>query len=132
MAKITIAGEAVVITSELKREDIELLEKYRPDALILKGGEDGKKPIFRVATTSGMGDINKFGAAFGGVTHDGAGLATITIVGGVSGEDVREAVAEKVGTAILNLNKLEESLPAVLEEISAEKAAILANIEVAQ
>ena len=130
MAKITIAGEAVVITSALKREDIELLEKYRPDALILKGGEDGKKPIFRIATTTGAGDINKYGASFGGETHDEAKLATITMMSGVVGEDIREAVAEKVGTAILNLNKLEATLPEVLDEISAEKAAILDNIQV--
>lgn len=130
MAKITIAGEAVVITSALKREDIELLEKYRPDALILKGGEDGKKPIFRIATTTGAGDINKYGASFGGETHDEAKLATITMMSGVVGEDIREAVAEKVGTAILNLNKLEATLPEVLEEISAEKAAIMDNIQV--
>ena len=130
MAKITIAGEAVVITSALKREDIELLEKYRPDALILKGGEDGKKPIFRIATTTGAGDINKYGACFGGETHDEAKLATITMMSGVVGEDIREAVAEKVGTAILNLNKLEATLPEVLDEISAEKSAIMDNIQV--
>ena len=46
----------------------------------------------------------------------------------------------KVGTsaggrrpkAIINLNKLEEKLPAVLAEIAAEKAAVMSNITVAQ
>ena len=132
MAKIVIAGEAVVITSAMKKEDIAKIEKYRPDALILKGGEDGKKPIFRIATTSGAGDINKFGVAFSGETHDEQKLATVTLVSTVSGEDIREAVAEKIGPAILNLNKLEETLPAVLAEIDAEKDEILSNIVVAQ
>ena len=42
MAKITIAGDAVVVTSALKLEDIKTIEKYRRNALVLKGGEDGK------------------------------------------------------------------------------------------
>ena len=132
MAKIIIAGEAVVITSALKLEDIRKVEKYRPDALVLKGGEDGKEPIFRVGVCNGTGKINKYGAEFGSETHDEEKFATITLViNGLEG-DIREAVAESIGTAILNLNKLEETIPAVIAEIDAEKNAILGNITVAQ
>ena len=46
MAKITIAGDAAVVTSAMKLEDIKTIEKYRPKELVLKGGEDGKEPIF--------------------------------------------------------------------------------------
>ena len=41
MAKITIAGDAAVVTSAMKLEDIKTIEKYRPKELVLKGGEDG-------------------------------------------------------------------------------------------
>ena len=41
MAKIVIAGDAVVVTSAMKLEDIKTIEKYRPKELVLKGGEDG-------------------------------------------------------------------------------------------
>lgn len=134
MAKITIVGEAVVITSALKLEDIKTLSKYRPQALVLKGGEDGKEPIFRIAATDkSKGSINKYGAEFGGETHDDKKLATITLVcGNTDGGDIREKVAEDIGTAILDLNKLEAALPAVLEEIKAEKTAVLENITIAQ
>ena len=44
MAKIVIAGDAVVVTSAMKLEDIKTIEKYRPKELVLKGGEDGKEP----------------------------------------------------------------------------------------
>ena len=132
MAKVTIAGEAVVITSALKLSDLRTIAKYRPDALTLKGGEDGKEPIFRVGVCCGTGKINKYGAEFGAETHDDAKLATITLVSNNLEGDIREAVAEAVGTSILNLNKLEETLPAVLAEIEAEKNAILSNITVAQ
>lgn len=132
MAKIVIAGEAVVVTSAIKLEDLRKVAKYRPDALVLKGGEDGKEPIFRVGVCSGTGKINKYSAEFGAETHDDAKLATITLVTGALEGDIREAVAEAIGASILNLNKLEETIPAVLAEIDAEKAAILGNITVAQ
>ena len=131
MAKIVIAGEAVVITSAMKLEDIRKIAKYRPDALTLKGGEDGKEPIFRIGACAGAGKINKYGAEFGGETHDDAKLATITLVNVDLNGDIREAVVDEIGTAILSLNKLEETLPAVLDEIDEEKAAILENITIA-
>ena len=62
MAKIVIAGDAVVVTSAMKLEDIKTIEKYRPKELVLKGGEDGKEPIFGVGTTHGAGNINAVGA----------------------------------------------------------------------
>lgn len=75
MAKIVIAGDAVVITSALKLSDIKTVEKYRPNELILKGGEDGKEPIFALGTTTGSGNINAVGASFGREASDGSGLA---------------------------------------------------------
>ena len=112
MAKIVIAGEAVVVTSAIKLEDLRKVAKYRPDALVLKGGEDGKEPIFRIGVCSGTGKINKYGAEFGAETHDDAKLATITLVTDALEGDIREAVAEAIGASILNLNKLEETIPA--------------------
>lgn len=132
MAKIVIAGDAIVITSALKLEDIQTIEKYRPKALVLMGGEDGKEPVFAIGTTDGAGNINKVGASFGRISHDDGKFATITMVtDGVTG-DVREWVADCIGGAIINLNKLEEQLPPVLEEIAAQKAEVLSNITVAQ
>lgn len=133
MAKIVIAGEAVVITSSMKLEDLRTIAKYRPEALVLKGGEDGKESVFAIGVArSGAGEISKYGAAFATESHDDEKLATITLVNNCADGDVREAVAESVGTAIINLNKLEETLPAVLAEIAAEKEAVLSHITVAQ
>ncbi len=132
MSKVVIAGDAVVVTSALKLEDIRTIEKYRPKELVLKGGEDGKEPIFALGTTAGAGSINEVGASFGRESHDDEKLATITMcTTGVTG-DVKEWVADRLGGAIMNLNKLEEKLPAVLAEIAAEKEAVLSNITVAQ
>lgn len=131
MAKIVIAGDAVIITSALKLEDIKTIAKYRPKELVLKGGEDGKEPIFAVGVTNGPGNINEVGASFGRESHDDEKLAVITMVtDGVTG-DVKEWVADRIGGAIMNLNALEEKLPAVLEEISGQKAAVMDSITVA-
>ena len=43
-------GQAIVVVSDVKLEDIKKIEKYRPDALVLKGGEDNKEEIFRIGT----------------------------------------------------------------------------------
>lgn len=133
MAKITIAGEAVIITSALKLEDIKKVQKYRPKELVLKGGEDGKEPIFRIAATSGSGDICAVGAEFGAESRDERKLATITMfMPGCNADNIKEFVADKLGAAMVNLKKLEDKLPAVLAEIDAEKAEIMANITIAQ
>lgn len=132
MAKIVVAGDTAVITSAMRLEDLRTIEKYRPKELVLKGGEDGKEPIFGIGTTQGVGNINAVGASFGAETRDDEKLACITmIIDGVTG-DVKDWIADRLGAAIINLNKLEAKLPAVLEEIAAEKSAVMGNITIAQ
>lgn len=130
MAKITIAGQAVVVTSDMALEDIKTIKKYRPNALILKGGEDGKEPIFALGI--GEGRISAVGASFCEATRDEAKKATLTMFVEYRGDDIEGFVSDSLGTAIVNLNKLEATLPAVLEEIEAEKANIRSNITVVQ
>ena len=86
---------------------------------------------FSVCAGCGRGSINANGAEFCSATHDDEKLATITMALPCIVEDVKKEVAELIGTAILNLNKLETGLPAVLEEIDAQTAEILDNITVA-
>jgi len=132
MSKITIAGNATVVTSTLKLEELATIKKYRPKALILMGGENNKEEIFRIDVgTSGCGEMNQYGAYFCNVTPDDKGLACITMCNnGVAGDKIKEHVAEALGVAVIYLNKLEEALPAVLEEIKTEKAAVMGAITV--
>lgn len=133
MAKIIVAGEAVVITSSMKLTDLETIKKYNPKALVLMGGEDGKEPVFCIGVNRGKtGSINQFSVDFGAETRDDKKLATMTLMtSGVTG-DVKEFVADKYGDALMLLNKLEATLPAALEAIAADKKAILENITVSQ
>lgn len=132
MAKIVIAGDAVVVTSAIKFEELKNVKKYRPDALVLKGGEDGKEPIFAINVTNGTGSINQYGASFGAETRDEEKLATLTLIANGIDGDIKEFVADKLGCALTNLNKLEEILPDVVKEIADEKAKVLSSITIAQ
>lgn len=135
MANVKVVGNAIVITSALKFEDILKVQKYRPSALILKGGEDGKQPIFKVEARAGAtGSINEFGATFGSATHTDEGLATITLCieapAGTSGDDIKSLIADKYGVALANLKQLEEALPGVLTTVTTERTALMNTITV--
>lgn len=133
MSKITIAGDAVAITSANTLEELKTIAKYRPKALRLMGGEDGKELQFAVLVREGAaGSINANGATFGRVSNDGSDKACITVMlpEGIKG-DVKEYVADALGGAVMRLNELEEKLPAVLTEIQADKAKVMSGITVA-
>lgn len=128
MARISISGNAIVVTSSLTVEQLDTVKKYRPQSLTLFEGEGADKtPVFVVGIGDGTGSISKFGANFSR-TAAADGGATITLIADLPAENKREFVAELIGTAILNINKVEEQIPAVLEEVVAEKAAVLENI----
>lgn len=128
-AGITVAGQAVVITSSMTLDNIKTIGKYRPEKLQLKDAEN-KEVIFVISVSKGKGSINKYGAEFDSTTYNRDGKAVITLDMPAVNGSVEESVAEYIGAAILNLNKLEAQLPAVINEITTEKAAILANISV--
>lgn len=130
MAKITIVGDAIVVTSSKKLEDIRTLEKYRPKALCLfETDENGnREEVFRIATTNGYGSINQYGASFCGETHDEEKLATITLSVPEGVKDVMEYTLNKIGTAIIMLNKVEEQFDDALCEIEVEKEEIIGHI----
>lgn len=134
MAKIVIAGNAAVIKSTLKLEDIALVEKYRPNELTLKGGEDGKEPIFTLGVAAeGCGNVGTYGASFDCETRDDEKLActTMMITGSPAG-DIADWIVEELGGAMTNLGKLEARLPDVIREIHEEQTAVKANISVIQ
>lgn len=129
MAKITVMGDAVVITSALKLEDLANIAKYRKKSLILKGGEDGKEPIFGICVKEGsVGSIDANGAVFG--RADTNGKAMITLVKTGDPATVKARLADELGGALMNLNKLESQLAGVVSEIAADKATVLDSISV--
>lgn len=132
MSKATVIGDALIITSELTLEDIKTVEKYGPEKLVLKGGEDGKEELFAICSSNGAGDINDFGAVFGRTARDGSNAACITMMLGDVQGDVQQHVADLVGPSLIKLNKLEAQILEAMPEIEAYKAAMLDAIQVVQ
>lgn len=130
MSKVVIAGKAVVITSSLKLEDIETIKRFRPEALVLMGGENKDEPVFAISTST-EGSINKYGASFADATR-GEGFATMTLGTSYEDEDIAEYIADTLGGALANLNKLEATLPDVLKEIDEARKEVMKNITVLQ
>ena len=129
-AAIKIVGGVAVIESALKLEDIKKLKKYRPNALSLfEGSGKDKEEVFQIGAGRGYGSISTYGASFGShTTTDGKATITIEIPEGT--EDPKAYIADKVGVAILNLNKVEAQFEAANADIDQEIAAINANITV--
>ena len=132
MAKVTIAGNSYVITSEIPAKDLEKVKKYRPSALTL-ADEETKETYFRVGIGTGNDSLNDNGISFGGVTNDGNKLATATLP--IPSElpddtDAKDYVLDKAGAAIANLNKVEKNIVEALKDIKTEHETITANIKI--
>ena len=126
MAKINVVGNAVVLTSSMKYEDVQKAEKYRPDALVLKD-EKGKE-LFKVATGK-YPTANEYGVVFNGHTQaDGFATGTWIVADEIT-EDAKEQLADLYGAALLKLGKLEETFGKAIEEIDKEREGVLAQIE---
>lgn len=130
MAKTKIFGEAIVVTSAIKLEDLKKVERYSRDSLILKGGEDGKQPIFGVCVArEGMGNISSISVSFAPTTRNAEGYATVTMTIPDGVANAKEWMVDKFGGALMNLAALEKELPAVVEKIKADAKAVADSIE---
>ncbi len=133
MAKITIAGDALIVTSSKTLEALKTLEEYNPDALrLFEDNKDGKREeIFRVSTTADKGSINQYGASFASATHNEEKLAAITMSIPTGTENATEYAVKRVGKAVLLLNRVEDGIDTALAAISSEMDEIRSNIVVA-
>lgn len=129
MARIIIAGDAMVIESAYTLETLKTLEKYRPKSLVLFD-EDGKTEIFRVGTTTGKGSIKPFGASFGSSSKNDEKHAIITMEIPAGTTDAKDYAEQVVGAAIIYLNRVESQLDAAISSVADEKASVRENITV--
>lgn len=129
MAKVTVVGNAIVITSSAKFEDIKRVEKYRPETLMLFS-EDGKEPIFRVATTEKNGGISKYGAEFSDESRDSEKRAVITLGFEANSDDLKKSIVDAIGNSLIKLGKVESNIAAVLGEITNEEQKLFDSITI--
>ena len=124
--KVHILGAAAVLVSGVKLEDWKLVEKYAPEALKIVDEDDGEA-LFKVACGPGGGSVNQCGICWGSYTS-GEGYATVTVLLDEDVEDKKEAVTDVMGSAILDLAEIEETIPGLLAEIEEKRRKIAAFI----
>lgn len=127
--RISILGEALVLTSTLKVEEIKLLRKYKPDALKIKN-ENGDD-LFAIAYKEGCSSITPKGVTFGGASRDGNEFATFTAnISVAEGEDIKEVVADLIGVPAGYVSQIESAAVNALHEVRAARAELLNSITV--
>ena len=129
---IRIVGAAAVLTSSMKLADLKTIKTYEPKALQLLGGEDGKETVFMIdiADEGYGGYCGNMGIMFAPKTTDANGYATVTVMIPDGTEKPAEWFVNNYGAAVMKLNELEATLPAVLGKLSANKKAVLDAIEI--
>ncbi len=133
MAKVVIAGSTVTVKSSVKLEDLRKVYRFKPDALTLYGGEEGKEPIFciRPGTESLTGSINKYGVEFACKPADDGSAIVALIPSCPESVTLKEFVVDNYGVILANLKELENSVPAIIQQIDEEREEISGNITVA-
>ena len=122
---IRIVGGAAVLTSSMKLADLKTIAKYQPEALNLMGGKDNEETVFMagIAPKGYGGFCGAMGIMFAPNT-----TVTVNIPEGT--EKPAEWFVENFGGAVMKLNKLEATLPAVLAKLDADKKTVLDAIAI--
>lgn len=111
--KIKILGTTATIKSDIKIKDIELLEKFKPEALVLKN-EKGNE-VFRVAY--GEGISNNHGITFNENIKGYAGISLCNDAIDISKDDVKKSLVEFLAPIQVNLQKITEQINTVAPAI---------------
>ena len=125
MAKITVLGNALTLTTDIAAEQIKKANKYCPEVTTLVSEE--QEPYFHVQ----MGDspsCSKYGVSFDQINQEGK--AYLTVVGVPREGNTKEDVKEEFGSILYNLDKVETQIIDGLGEINERLAQIERKITV--
>lgn len=126
--KVKVIGNNVTIISDIMFDDIVKLEQRNPDALVMK--DDDGEAVFRVSTTNPMMEsINKFGVAFASKNVEGKATISVSVDRNDDEELTKETIIKLFGTAIDNLNVMEQLINDASVIIDANDAIIEEMIE---
>lgn len=126
MAKLSIMGDTVQITTELTKEMVQRIKDYAPDALKLFDSEGNE--VFGV----GIGDANvsKYGICFCSETAEGnLFMTTNNPVSDHSNPDKeREKVVRQFAPIINKLQMIEQHVSNVKAELDSVEAAVQESV----
>lgn len=124
--KIYKDPKTFTLVSSIKKADLDLLKKYGPDALKIKD-EDGND-LFGISYVEGKHNVSKNGVTFGAVSENGGLMVVGTLPTLPQGQTASDYVADFVGAALANINKLEESVPAAVASIKEAREQLIGSI----
>jgi len=123
---IKAIGTAVVITSEITKEQIQQAKNFLPEALYLM--DENKVPSFVIDVAS-KGSISKFGINFD--SFDENEKAQVTLPMPKSSVAKRKVyIKEQYGMALVNLKKLETQVVSKLASVQGTIDSALEGMEV--
>lgn len=127
MSKIIVSGSAIVLKSDATLENIQKLLKYRPAALELRGEKD--ELLYKVGVAGdGNGSVTPKALYFAPKTFDAEKLATITMEIPGTVTNVKDYVADLLGTAYEQLTKIEANIAKAVTDVDKFKADMMERI----
>lgn len=126
--KITVTADVFAATMNVSVEDIQLLKKYDPDALILF--DEKGRPEFIVDYKEGCSSVDQFGIVFGAETRDEDKKAAVCGIIPPKTENVKEWLADKFGVASKYLSRMEAQIADAAKKVRETRAGIMENITV--
>ncbi len=124
LAKILIAGAAIVVKSSVKLDDWRKALAYDPDLGLY---DDDEKPLFTVGIEKGPGSMDSHRIVFSSVP-DRNGFACVTMIPDTERADKEKMAAELYGLALLRLMEIERNIEDVLADAEEDSRFIAENI----
>lgn len=130
MAKMIIAGNAIVIKSTLNLEDIKQIGLFDHKSLVMR--DDEGHALFGVCVSErGHGTMDRNGVTFDRqADSNGAAVVTLPIPSDVGNK--KEYAADTYGQPLSMLTKFESTLLGRAQVLKDNRAATIAAIEVAE
>lgn len=124
--KITVAGEAFAVKSNIKKEDFDLVKKHKPEELKIID-KDGNE-VFTVNYSEGRPSIESFGITFSSVSRDDDKSLTLTGTIPQGTADAKEYITDKIGICYENLTTIEGRMTEAVKGIKEARKKIKDSI----
>lgn len=132
MAKLTLSGNAITVTTKITSEDFFKIKRHSPESLTIK--DDKENPIFKIDFGGqGKGSINNYGIVFDSVNEDDSMYLSVIDEGGFSectAEEKKAIIVDQYAAPLVKINQMEMFLEGVLETLTKMENEAAESIEI--
>lgn len=128
--KITTTGSAVVLTSTIKKEDLNFMKKVNPDACVLfEEKKEDTFPVFAIGFNPREGSVSHRGIMFDSVDAEGNLQITSMMPPEVPAAARRSVITDKYMVACTNLLEVERQFSAAVADAKAQRTEFESMVE---